>query len=68
MDSRFAVEIRRFRSLGTFRSKNCSLGYLQGTGIMGSTESLTAVRRGFIGVPETANLTQVHSLLQIADR
>jgi hypothetical protein len=51
------------KSLG---SKNGFSRYLQGTFAL-ATEVLAAVRCGFLSVAETADLTQIHSLLQIAD-
>jgi phenylalanyl-tRNA synthetase beta subunit len=51
----------------SFRSENGFSRYLQRTAFVLATELLAAIRCGFLSVAETADLTQVHSFLQIAD-
>jgi CRISPR-associated protein Cas1 len=51
----------------SLRSKSGFSRYLQGTAFLLATESLAAVRCCFLSVAETADLTQIHNLLQIAD-
>jgi hypothetical protein len=64
------MRVPTISSTGTeksFRPKNGLSRYLQGTAFVLATESLAAVRCSFLSVAETADLTQIHSLLQIAD-
>jgi hypothetical protein len=62
--------LRTINTTGTeksLRSKNGFLRYLQRTALVLATEVLAAVRCGFLSVAETADLTQIHSFLQVAD-
>jgi CRISPR-associated protein Cas1 len=62
--------LRTINTTGTeksLRSKNGFPRYLQRTALVLATEVLAAVRCGFLSVAETADLTQIHSFLQVAD-
>jgi CRISPR-associated protein Cas1 len=62
--------LRTINTTGTeksLRSKNGFPRYLQRTALVLATEVLAAVRCGFLSVAETADLTQMHSFLQVAD-
>jgi hypothetical protein len=51
----------------SFRSENSFSRYLQGIAFMLTAEIFAAVRCGFVSISETADLTQEHRFLQIAD-
>jgi CRISPR/Cas system-associated endonuclease Cas1 len=62
--------LRTINTTGTeksLRSKNGFPRYLQRTALVLATEVLAAVRCDFLSVAETADLTQIHSFLQVAD-
>jgi CRISPR-associated protein Cas1 len=62
--------LRTINTTGTeksLRSKNGYPRYLQRTALVLATEVLAAVRCDFLSAAETADLTQIHSFLQVAD-
>jgi hypothetical protein len=52
---------------GSLRSEDGFFRYLEGATIVGAAETLAAIRHSLVGVTETADLTEVHAFLQIAD-
>jgi hypothetical protein len=62
--------LRTINTTGTEKSlwsENRFSRYLKGTALVLATEFLAAVRCGFLSVAEAADLTQIHSFLQMAD-